>query len=148
MDRLFELEERIDEYRKHAHSAEEAALQKLKEFPPFDKPLSEVEVLRRELLRHHTRVLLLDELTQWITELKGLRLYQLCTLPNAEHAELRRYAVHQYMTEQEVTEVNATFEANNERLRWRLVEEPVELVEEPVERDAQRYSFLEDHDNL
>jgi hypothetical protein len=126
MDRLFELEQRIDEYRKHARTAEDAALQKLKEYPPYNRPLTEVDVMRRELLRHHTRVLLLDELKEWIAELQGLRLYQLNTLSNEEHPEPRSYDVRQYMTEQEAAEVNATFEANDERLRWTLVEEPVE----------------------
>lgn len=128
MDRLFELEQRIDEYRKHARTAEEAALQKLKEYPPYNEPLTEVYVLRRELLRHHTRVLLLDELKEWIAELQGLRLYQLNTLSNNEHPEPHSYDVRQYMTEREAAEVNATFEANSERLRWKLVEGPVEEV--------------------
>lgn len=123
MDRLFELEQRLDEYRKHSVTAKEAALQKLKEYPPFnDKGLSPADILRRELHRHSTRLVLLDEVKEWITELKGLRLYQLHTLPNPENPKSHTYNVRQYMTEQEAAEVNATFEANNERLRWKPVE--------------------------
>ena len=89
---------------------------------PYNRPFSAVDVLRRELFRHHTRTLLLNELQQWIGELKGMRLYQLCTIPDAINHETKFYGVHQYMTEKEAAEVNATFEANRERLRWEPVD--------------------------
>lgn len=139
MDALSELEQRIDEYRKHALNAEKVALRKLSLYPPFNRPLSEVEVLRRELLRHHTRTLLLDELKQWIAELRGMRLYQLYAMPDRAHAAPQLYNVCQYMTEQEATEVNATFAANRERLRWK----PIESTEEP-KQDESKYNSISD----
>ena len=126
MDRLDELEQRIDEYRRHSQTAEDVALQKLQQYPQSNGELSPVEVLRRELLRHHTRTLLLDEIKQWIEELKGLRLYQLYALPDLEHQGGPIPHVRQHMTEQEAVEVNATYEANNERLRWK----PIDLFHE------------------
>ena len=126
MDQLAELEHHIEEYKQQSLKAEKIALQKLTKYPPYNRPLSAVDVLRRELFRHHTRTLLLNELQQWITDLKGMRLYQLCTIPDAINHEMQVYGVHQYMTEQEAAEVNATFEANRERLRW----EPVDFLEE------------------
>lgn len=122
MDKLTELEQRINEYRRHAFAAEKAALQKLATYPPFDRPLSESEVLRRELFRHHTRTLLLDEIKQWIAELRTGRLYQLCILPDHDHPDTQVYKVRQHMTEKEVAEVNALFEASHERLRWIPIE--------------------------
>jgi len=129
MDRFSELEQRIKEYRQHSLKAEKTALQKLTKYPPFNKPLSAVDVLRRELFRHHTRILLMDELQQWIAELRGMRLYQLYAIPDAIQCEMQVYSVRQYMTEKEAAEVNATFEANNERLRWK----PADLSEEENE---------------
>ena len=126
MDKLSELEQRLEEYKKHSLKAEQMALQKLAMYPPFNRPLAAVDVLRRELLRHHTRTLLLDEMKQWISELKGMRLYQLYTLSPTNPNEMFAYSVRQYMTEREAMEVNATFEENNERLRWR----PVDVFEE------------------
>lgn len=126
MDKLSELEQRIEEYKQQSLKAEKIALQKLTKYPPYNRPLSAVDVLRRELLRHHTRTLLLNELRQWITELKGMRLYQLCAIPDAISRETHVYSVRQYMTEREAAEVNATFKANRERLRWK----PVDSLEE------------------
>ena len=122
MDKLSELEQRIEEYKQQSLKAEKIALQKLTTYPPYNKPLSAVDVLRRELFRHHTRTLLLNELQQWIAELKGMRLYQLCAIPDAISRETQVYGVRQYMTEKEAAEVNATFKANRERLRWRSVD--------------------------
>jgi hypothetical protein len=122
MNTLDELIQRVDEYRTHSAKAEQMALQKLALYPPFDRPLTAIDVLRRELLRHHTRTVMLDEMRQWITELQGMRLYQLCLLPEFGQSEPETYHVQQYMTAEEAVEVNATFEANHERLRWMLVE--------------------------
>jgi hypothetical protein len=119
MDKLSELEQRIKEYKQQSLKAEKIALQKLTKYPPYNRPLSAVDVLRRELFRHHTRTLLLNELQQWIAELKGMRLYQLCAIPDGISRETEVYGVRQYMTEKEAEEVNATFKANRERLRWR-----------------------------
>lgn len=126
MDKLSELEQRLEEYRKHSVKAEQIALQKLSLYPPFNRPLTAVDILRRELLRHHTRTLLLDEMKQWILELKGMRLYQLYTISDDNSQIMFAYSVRQYMTEREAAEVNATFEKNEERLRWR----PIDLLEE------------------
>ncbi len=126
MDKITELEQRIDEYRKHSLVAEHVALQKLQSYPRQNQMLSPAEVLRRELLRHHTRTLLLNEIKQWIQELKGVRLYQLYSLGDSEKGEVQAYQVQQHMTEQEAAEVNAAYEANNERLRWK----PIDVVEE------------------
>ena len=129
MDKLLELEQRLEEYKKHSSRAEQLALQKLAMYPPFNRPLAAVDVLRRELLRHHTRMLLLDEIAEWISELKGMRLYQLhTTSANDPHGGFA-YSVRQYMTEQEAEEVNATFVKNNERLRWY----PINVSEESGE---------------
>ena len=122
MDKLSELEQRLEEYKKHSFKAEQMALQKLALYPPFNRPLTAVDILRRELLRHHTRTLLLDEMNQWILELKGMRLYQLYTVSPENSQIVFAYSVRQYMTEREAAEVNATFEENQERLRWRSVE--------------------------
>jgi len=126
MDKLSELEQRLDEYKKHSCKAEQMALQKLALYPPFNRTMTAADVLRRELLRHHTRTLLLDEMKQWILELKGMRLYQLYTIAKESSQVMFAYSVRQYMTEREVAEVNATFEKNDERLRWR----PVDPLEE------------------
>lgn len=126
MDTLAELEQRIDDYRRHSQMAEDIALQKLQQYPKNTYELSPVEVLRRELLRHHTRTLLLNEIKQWIEELKGLRLYQLYSLPCEEHSGGPIPHVRQHMTEREAVEVNATYEANNERLRWK----PIDILQE------------------
>jgi hypothetical protein len=126
MDKLSELEQRLEEYRKHSFKAEQTALRKLAIYPPFNRPLTAVDILRRELLRHHTRTLLLDEMKQWILELRGMRLYQLYTISEDDSRVMFAYSVRQYMTEQEVMEVNRTFKENNERLRWRPVMEEAE----------------------
>ncbi len=131
MDKLSELEQRLEEYRKHSFKAEQMALQKLALYPPFNRPLTAVDILRRELLRHHTRTLLLDEMKQWILELRGMRLYQLYTISNDNSQIMFAYSVRQYMTEREAAEVNATFEENQERLRWR----PVDALEEESEEE-------------
>ena len=130
MNKLSELEQRLEEYKKHSSKAEQLALQKLAMYPPFNRPLAAVDVLRRELLRHHTRTLLLDEIGEWISELKGMRLYQLYTTSANDPHEEFAYSVRQYMTEQEAEEVNATFARNNERLRWRPVYVPEESGED------------------
>lgn len=122
MDTLDELEQRLDEFRKHSAKAEHTALQKLAKYPPFDRPLTAVDVLRRELLRHHTRTVMIDEIKQWIAELRGMRLYQLCVLTDVGQRVSETYHVQQFMTEDEAAEVNATFAANHERLRWQLIE--------------------------
>lgn len=129
MDKLSELEQRLEEYRRHSFKAEQTALRKLAIYPPFNRPLTAVDILRRELLRHHTRTLLLDEMKQWILELRGMRLYQLYTISDDNSQVMFAYSVRQYMTEQEVVEVNRTFEENQERLRWRPVD-PLEDTEE------------------
>lgn len=134
MNKIHELEQRIDEFRKHSLAAEQVALQKLQTYPRHNENLSPAEVLRRELLRHHTRTVLLNEVKQWIQELKGVRLYQLYSLGELGHEETKVYQVRQHMTEQEVAEVNATYEANNERLRWKPVD-PSEEEEEYPESD-------------
>jgi hypothetical protein len=130
MDKLAELEQRLDEYRKHSFRAEQVALQKLAIYPPFTRPLTGADVLRRELLRHHTRTILLDEIKHWISELRTMRLYQLYIMSEAGDRKMQTYNVRQYMTEQEAAEVNATFEANHERLRWK----PVDPLEEEQSR--------------
>lgn len=122
MDKLAELEQRLEEYQKHSSRAEQIALQKLAMYPPFTRPLTAVDVLRRELLRHHTRTVLLDEITHWIAELRGMQLYQLYVVTETGERKMQTYNVYQYMTEQEAAEVNATFEANHERLRWKPVD--------------------------
>ena len=124
MDKIHELEERLKEYEQQARNAEKIALQKLQTLPEYGRNLSPKDVLRRELLRHHTRTLLLDEIKEWIDELKGVRLYQLY----AEDVEGRQICHHirQYMTEREAEEVNATYAANHESLRWK----PIDLFEE------------------
>ena len=121
MDKLVELEDRIKEYRQHCMNAEKTAMEKLKGYPR-QEALSPVEVLRRELLRHHTRVLLLDEINEWIEELKGVRLYQLYSLADADHEEMAIGRVRQHLSKQEADEVNATYEANHERLRWKPID--------------------------
>ena len=127
MDKIVELEQRLEEYKKHSLNAEKIALQKLKDYPKRDDPLSPIEVLRRELLRHHTRTLLLNEIKQWIEELKGIRLYQLYSISESENEGSQIcHQIRQYMTEKEAAEVNATYEANNERLRWR----PIDLFDD------------------
>ena len=130
MDKLKELEQRIQEYAQHSKEAEQAALEKIREYPERKVELTEADVLRRELLRHHTRILLLDEIQEWVDELKGMRLYQLYS----SDKEGRRlcHKVRQYMTEKEAKEVNATYEANSESLRWKPVD-PFELLAEEVE---------------
>lgn len=120
MDKLAELEQRIEEFKKHSVKAEKTALQKLAMYPPFNRPLTAVDVLRRELLRHHTRTILLDEIMQWISELRGMRLYQLYMI-DTNQKTMQAYNVRQYMTEQEAEEVNETFQANHERLRWKAI---------------------------
>lgn len=122
MDKITELEQRIDEYRQHSLMAEKIALQKLRNYAKPEGTPAPSEVLRRELLRHHTRTLLLDEVKQWIQELQGIRVYQLYALPNSKHEKEQVYQIRQQMTEREAAEVNATYEANNERLRWRPIE--------------------------
>ena len=124
MDKIAELEQRLKEYQKHTRNAEQKALEILHTYPRRGEPLSPVEVLRRELLRHHTRILLLDEIMGWIDELKGVRLYQLYA--EDEDGRSILHTVRQYMTEKEATEVNATYEANNEHLHWK----PIDLFEE------------------
>jgi hypothetical protein len=121
MDKLVELEDRIKEYRQHCMNAEKTAVEKLKGYPR-QTALSPIEVLRRELLRHHTRVLLLDEIAQWIEEIKGIRLYQLYSLANADQQEMPIGQVRQHLSQEEADEVNATYEANNERLRWKPID--------------------------
>lgn len=123
MNRLVELKQRIDEYKQHSLKAETTARDKLRRYPQATTPLSPAEVLRREVLRHHTRTLLLNEILDWIGELEGMKLHCLHSLPNTDHPEFLVYHVQQYMTEKEAAEVNATFEANGERLRWKPVEE-------------------------
>ncbi len=125
MDKIAELEQRLNEYKRQSQIAEDVALKKLQQYPQGKKELSPVEVLRRELLRHHTRTLLLNEIKQWIEELKGMRMYQLYSLPDDVHKGGPISQVRQYMTEKEVEEVNATYEANHERLRWK----PVDMLE-------------------
>ncbi len=99
MDKLSELEQRLDEYKNHSFKAEQMALQKLALYPPFNRPMTAVDILRRELLRHHTRTLLLDEMKQWILELKGMRLYQLYTMAAESSQVMFAYSVRQYMTD-------------------------------------------------
>ncbi len=71
VDKLAELEKRINEYMHQSLEAEKVALKKLESYPPSTEPSSPVEVLKRERLRHHTRSLLLKEIKDWIHELKG-----------------------------------------------------------------------------
>ncbi len=122
MDKIEELEQRLKEYEHHAKNAEQKALEILRTYPERH-PLSPNEVLRRELLRHHTRILLLDEIREWIDELKGIRLYQLYS--EDADGNLLCHKVRQYMTEKEVSEVNETYAANDESLRWK----PIDLFE-------------------
>ncbi|MBD3306486.1 hypothetical protein GF339_08790 [candidate division KSB3 bacterium] len=70
IENFTELEKRLAEYRQNSENAEKIALQKLQNYPKPEQDLSPVEVLRRELLRHHTRTLLLKEIEQWMAELK------------------------------------------------------------------------------
>ena len=122
MDKLQELTERLEEYKQHAMNAEKTALEMLRAYPTYHGPISPMEILRRELLRHHTRTLLLSEIQEWIDELKSLRLYQLYSEDDAGNQICEQ--VRQYMTEREAVEVNMTYEANHERLRWK----PVDLL--------------------
>ena len=131
MDKIVELEQRLKEYQQHSRNAEQKALEILRTYPKRGESLSPVEVLRRELLRHHTRILLLDEIMGWIEELKGIRLYQLYS--EDEEGRSIRHTVRQYMTEKEAVEVNATYEANNEHLRWK----PIDLFEEEEEEEEE-----------
>lgn len=134
MDKITELEQRIDEYRKHSVVAEKVALRKLESLPRYQQEMNPQEVLRRELLRHHTRTLLLDEIKLWIEELKGVRLYQLYLLGDGEQGgDTQIYQIRQHMTEKEAAEVNATYESNNERLRWK----PVDVNEEEEEQEEE-----------
>jgi hypothetical protein len=130
MDKLKELEQRVQEYVQHSREAEKAALEKIREYPERKVEMTEADVLRRELLRHHTLILLLDEMQEWIDELKGMRLYQLYSVDKEGHQLCHK--VRQYMTEFEAGEVNATYESNGESLRWRAVD-PFELLAEEVE---------------
>ncbi len=131
MDKISELEQRIDEYRKHSIVAEKVALRKLQSLPRNEEKMGPNEVLRRELFRHHTRTLLLDELKLWIEELKGVRLYQLYLLGEREQEDTQIYQIRQQMTEKEAAEVNSTYESNNERLRWK----PVDMTEEEEQEE-------------
>ncbi|MCP4398405.1 MAG: hypothetical protein GY801_14045 [bacterium] len=130
MDKIKELEQRIQEYAQHSSTAEKAALEKLREYPERKVELTEADVLRRELFRHHTRILLLDEIQEWVDELQGMRLYQLYS--SDEEGRQLCHKVRQYMTEKEADEVNATYETNHESLRWKSVD-PLELLAEEVE---------------
>ena len=130
MDKLEELKQRLQEYMQHSREAEKAALKKIHGYPERKVELTEADVLRRELLRHHTRILLLDEIQEWINELQGMRLYQLYSR-DTDGRQLC-HKVRQYMTEKEASEVNATYEANQESLRWRPID-PFELLAEEVE---------------
>ncbi|PID57378.1 hypothetical protein CSB45_07585 [candidate division KSB3 bacterium] len=128
MDKLRELEKRIQEYVQHAKEAENAALEKIREYPERKIEMTEADVLRRELLRHHTRILLLDEIQEWIDELQGMCLYQLYS-GNGGGRQFSQN-VRQYMTEKEAAEVNATYKTNGETLRWARIEPCVLLAEE------------------
>ncbi len=133
MDKITELEQRLDEYRKHSAVAEKVALKKLQSLPGAKHEMSSEEILRRELLRHHTRTLLLDEIKVWIEELKGVRLYQLYLVGTGEQGEdTQIYQIRQHMTEKEAAEVNATYESNNERLRWKPVDSSEDEDEEEM----------------
>ncbi len=135
MDKISELEQRIDEYRKHSIVAEKVALRKLQSLPRNEEKMGPNEVLRRELFRHHTRTLLLDELKLWIEELKGVRLYQLYLLGEREQEDTQIYQIRQQMTEKEAAEVNSTYESNNERLRWK----PVDMTEEEEQEEESEF---------
>lgn len=124
MDKIYELEQRLKEYKQQSKRAEEAALKQLLTYPERSGTLTADEVLRRELLRHHTRLLLLDEIEEWIDELRGIRLYQLYAQDEQGKQSFR--GARQYMTEKEADEVNAAFEANQEHLRWK----PIDLFED------------------
>ena len=138
MDKISELEQRLEEYKQHSLNAEKMALKKLRAYPEYDGTLTPNEVLRRELLRHHTRTLLLDEIKQWIEELKGVRLYQLYSISGSEDERKQLYhQIRQYMTEKEAAEVNATYEANNERLRWK----PIDPLDDDYDPEDDDYSY-------
>lgn len=72
MDKLQELERRIDEYQEQTLAAEKAAFNQLKVYPQPTEPLTAQEILRREMFRHHTRVLLLNQVKEWIAELQEM----------------------------------------------------------------------------
>ena len=124
MDKIYELEQRLKEYKQQSKRAEEAAMKQLRSYPERTSALTADEVLRRELLRHHTRLILLDEIEEWIDELKGIRLYQLYAHDERGNQSFR--GALQYMTEKEADEVNATFKANHECLHWK----PIDLFDE------------------
>ena len=124
MNKIDELEQRLREYAQQAHRAEEVALESLRSYPERSQQVMPNDILRRELLRHHTRTMLIDEIKEWIDELKGIRLYQLYR--ENDEGNSVPHGARQYMTEREAEEVNAAFEANHERLRWK----PIDLFEE------------------
>ncbi len=124
MDKMDELEQRLRDYAQQARRAEEVALESLRAYPERSQQVMPNDVLRRELLRHHTRTLLIDEIKEWIDELKGIRLYQLYR--ENDDGNSVPHGARQYMTEREAEEVNAAFESNNERLRWK----PIDLFDD------------------
>ncbi|GAK50312.1 hypothetical protein U14_01540 [Candidatus Moduliflexus flocculans] len=123
MNKIDELEQRLKEYAQQSRRAEEVALEALRAYPERPQHLMPNDVLRREVFRHHTRTLLIDEIKEWIDELKGIRLYQLYR--ENDEGNSVPHGARQYMTEREAEDVNAAFEANRERLRWK----PIDLFE-------------------
>ena len=69
MDKLSELKKRIDQYLEHTLAAEKTALEKLQTYPKPKEELTPVDILKREMLRHHTRSLILNEVKEWIDDL-------------------------------------------------------------------------------
>lgn len=70
-DKLTELERRIDRYMHESMEAEKVALDKLVQFPKPTNPVSPLDILKRERVRHHTRTLTLREVKKWIQELRN-----------------------------------------------------------------------------
>jgi len=129
MNKIDELEQRLKEYAQQSRRAEEVALDALRAYPERPQQVMPNDVLRREVLRHHTRTLLIDEIKEWIDELKGIRLYQLYR--ENDEGNSVPHGARQYMTEREAEEVNAAFEANHERLRWK----PIDLFEDEAAQE-------------
>jgi hypothetical protein len=66
---LAELEKRLNAHLQSSIDAEKIALKKLEAHSEQEPPLSPVEILKRERLRHRTQTLLLKEIKGWIEEL-------------------------------------------------------------------------------
>lgn len=70
IDLIAELEKRLDAHLQSSQEAEKIALEQLEAHDEQEPPLSPIEILRRERLRHRTQTLLLKDIKSWIKELQ------------------------------------------------------------------------------